>query len=270
MSVESTLEGLRWLAWGDGAQLEVRDEGHGAPLLLLHGVGGCADAWDIQRPLLATGRRLIAWNAPGYAGSSVFAAENPVLDDYAAAVMSVLDALELDQVDVLGHSMGGLIAARFAALAPERVRRLLLADCSSGHRGYDVHQRSQILATRLTQDASDPWVYARARAPKLLSTAATPSQVEEASAMLARLRQPGFGQAARMVSSSDLFEFASEIKASTLVICGSEDGITSPALNQQIADAIPGALYASIDGAGHWSFLERPVQFAQLVHQHLA
>jgi pimeloyl-ACP methyl ester carboxylesterase len=245
--------------------------GEGRPLLLLHGVGGNAEAWgDLQLSALAPGRQLIAWNAPGYGSSSPFAASHPEVDDYAGAALALIDTLELDRVDVLGHSMGGLIAARLATLAPERVRRLVLADCSSGHRGYDADKRQAILSMRLAQDNTDPWVYARARAPKLLSPQADAALVDRACAMLARLRQPGFGQASQMVAGSDLFAFAASIAAPTAVICGTEDGITPEALNQRIAQAIPGATYQSIAGAGHWSFVERPARFAELVNAHLA
>ncbi|QHE87339.1 alpha/beta fold hydrolase [Hydrogenophaga sp. BPS33] len=269
MSVETAAPVLRRVGLSRGGDVEVRDEGTGEPLLLMHGVGGGTDAWDIVFSALGQGRRLLAWNAPGYGGSTPFAVPDPTLDDYARAALDLLDALGLERANVLGHSMGGLIAARLASLWPRRVARLVLADCSSGHLGYDEQKRSQILSTRLTQDASDPWVYARARAPKLLSASASPELLEHASAMLARLRQPGFGQAARMVAGSDLFAFAGQIEAPTAVICGTEDGVTPEPLNQRIAQAIPGAKYRAIEGAGHWSFLEKPVQFAQAVEAHL-
>jgi len=269
MSSEPASAALRRLTLASGHNIEVRDQGKGAPLLLMHGVGGSAHAWDILFPVLGQGRRLLAWNAPGYGGSTPFAMPAPALDDYVGAAVALLDALGLARVDVLGHSMGGLIAARLASLAPQRVARLVLADCSSGHLGYDAQKRNQILSTRLSQDANDPWVYARARAPKLLSALASPVLVEQASAMLARLRQPGFGQAANMVAHSDVFDFAGRIAAPTVVICGTEDGITPESLNQRIAQAIPGARYRAIEGAGHWSFLEKPGDFAQAVDAHL-
>lgn len=269
MSAEPVSTALRQLTLASGQHIEVRAWGEGRPLLLMHGVGGNADAWNMLVPDLIHGRRLLAWNAPGYGGSTPFAVPAPALDDYAGAAVALLDTLGLDQVDVLGHSMGGLIAARLASLAPLRVARLVLADCSSGHLSYDARKRNETLSTRLSQDANDPWVYARARAPKLLSAFASPVLVEQASAMLARLRQPGFGQAANMVAHSDVFGFSGQIATPTVVICGTEDDITPEPLNQRIAQAIPGAQYRAIKGAGHWSFLEKPRDFAQAVNAHL-
>lgn len=245
------------------------EAGSGAALLMLHGVGGNAQAWAPVMPMLAAQCRAIAWNAPGYGGSTPFPASVPVVEDYAAAALRLLDALGLERVDVLGHSMGGLIAAKLASIAPHRVARLVLADCSSGHRGYDERKRAQILATRMSQDTSDPEAYARTRAPRLLSANARPEQLALAIGMLSRLEQPGFSQGARMVSDADIFAFASQVGADTAVLCGTEDGITPEALNRRIAQAIAGASYWPIEGAGHWSFLEQPEAFAHLVLGHL-
>lgn len=269
MSAEADAFALRSFALANGARIDARVSGEGAPLFLLHGVGGCSDAWVSLRKALQANRRLIAWNAPGYGESTLLPGDEPTVDDYAHAALRLLDAMRIARTDIVGHSMGGLIAARLASIAPDRVGRLVLADCSSGHKSYDEAKRKEILATRLSQDTSDPWAYARARAPKLLSASADSAVIEQACTILARLRQPGFGRAARMVATSDLFSFASGIRASTRVICGTEDQVTAEALNRRIAEAISGADYHSIEGAGHWSFLERPARFAALVTSHL-
>lgn len=271
MSADVAHPDLRCIQLATGGQIEVRVHGSGRPLVLMHGVGGNANAWgDFQFEALGAARQLIAWSAPGYGASTPLPGQDPSVDDYAGAALALLDAMGLDQVDLLGHSMGGLVAARLATLAPARVGRLVLADCSSGHKGYDAHKRESILATRLTQDDTDPWAYARARAPKLMAPGASPALIELAASQLAKLRQPGFGQASRMVAQSDLFAFAGDIRASTAVLCGTEDGVTSPELNQRIARAIAGAAYHPIEAAGHWSFLEQPREFARLVNAHLA
>lgn len=259
----------RSIMLADGSHVWFTQVGKGAALLMLHGVGGNSQAWTPIMPMLATQRRVIAWSAPGYGGSTPFAAIEPTVDDYADAALRLLDALGLEKADVLGHSMGGLIGARLASMAPNRVGRLVLADCSSGHRGYDQEKRAQILATRMSQDTSDPEAYARVRAPRLLSANARPEHLVQAIEVLSKLQQPGFGQGARMVSNSDIFEFAAQVRADTAVLCGTEDGITPEALNRKIAQAIAGASYWPIEGAGHWSFLEQPAAFARLVLGHL-
>lgn len=239
-------------------------------LILLHGIGGNAEVWKAQLAAFAPHHRTIAWNAPGYGGSSPFQARDPTLSDYANALGSFLDALKIyDSVNLLGHSMGGLVASKLAAAYPERVRRLVLTDCSSGHRTYSQEAREQLLKSRLAFDEAEPFRYARDRAQKLLSVNATPDLIERVIGELAKLRQPGFAHATRMISEANVFDHAHEISVPTQVLCGTNDEVTPEALNRRIAQSIPGAKYIPIPGAGHWSFLERPNEFNIAVLQFL-
>ena len=242
--------------------MSFRRGGAGPSLLLLHGIGGNADSWREQYEPFGASFDVIGWDAPGYADSFDFEDEAPEVAQYAAAVVALLDALGIGKAAVLGHSMGGLIAGYAAALFPDRFTRLLLADCSSGHATYPKEKREQMLATRLAGlaggDASD---YAKKRAPGVLASQPAPEHVAEAIAILSKLKTPGFPQASRMVSNGDLFPQLPGIRMPARVVCGSDDRVTPEELNRRIAAAIPGADYVSIEGAGHWSFLERPAAF---------
>lgn len=234
-------------------------------LVLLHGVGGNADGWVHQFDGIGREFRVVAWNAPGYRDSSPLQKERPELRDYAEAVVALLDALELDRVHLLGHSFGGLVASRVAADFPRRVDRLILADCSSGHRRHAEADRQRTLAARRAFSNDDPETYARARVRNLLSDSPDPETIERAVRVLCMLRQPGFSQASTMISEADIFEHAARIAARTRVICGVEDKVTPERLNREIAAAIHGADYVPIANAGHWSFLENPVAFNDTV-----
>ena len=239
-------------------------------LVILHGVGGNAEGWSTQLDDFAAHHRVIAWNAPGYGGSSAMPMSKPNLQDYARALIAFLDGLSLRApVHLLGHSLGGLVAASAAASNPTRVGRLVLAACSSGHRRYSLEERERILSARLAFSSADPAAYARSRAPSLLSSNPDRKCVERAIVILSRLQQPGFSQATQMVSEADIFEFAGQVAAPTRIICGAEDRVTPEALCRRIAQAIPGADYVSIPGAGHWAFLEHPTTFDRLVLEFL-
>lgn len=100
---------------------------HAPPLVLLHGFTGHRDDFIGVMPFLSDARRVLALdvrghgdteNGPGAAGYS--------FDQLVADLLAFLDALEIDHIDLLGHSVGGMIALRFALAHPERVRSLVL------------------------------------------------------------------------------------------------------------------------------------------------
>lgn len=95
------------------------------PAVLLHGTGACWQHWLESLPHLARNRRVIAPDLPGFGGSELPAARVTV-DGYAAWLDQLCDALGLDEIDLVGHSMGGLVAAHAAVLSPSRIRRVVL------------------------------------------------------------------------------------------------------------------------------------------------
>jgi pimeloyl-ACP methyl ester carboxylesterase len=104
-----------------GVSLRVFEGGEGRPLLLVHGYGGAAWNFDELASFLP-GRRLIVPDLPGHGGSSPLPA-TPTLAGFADALAPLLDG----PTDVLGHSLGGVVALRLAERHPELVRRVVLA-----------------------------------------------------------------------------------------------------------------------------------------------
>jgi pimeloyl-ACP methyl ester carboxylesterase len=103
-----------------GALIRTFEGGEGPPLLLVHGLGGAAWNFSELAPLLP-GRRLIIPDLPGHGASSPLPA--PSLAGFADLLAEILDG----PVDVLGHSLGGVVALRLAERHPPLVRRLVLA-----------------------------------------------------------------------------------------------------------------------------------------------
>jgi pimeloyl-ACP methyl ester carboxylesterase len=110
-----------------GARTSVLEGGSGAPLLLLHGPGGFGGRWMRVIPDLVADYRVIAPDLPGHGAS-----EAPADELDAAWVIDWLDTLIERTADeppvIVGHNLGGSIAARFAIAHPERLRRLVLVD----------------------------------------------------------------------------------------------------------------------------------------------
>ncbi|WP_392543862.1 alpha/beta fold hydrolase [Oryzobacter telluris] len=96
------------------------------PLVLLHGTGMTARDWDAVGPALAVGREVRAVDLRGHGESNRPGTYSIAL--MAQDVVALLDLAHEPQVDLVGHSLGGLVALRVAAARPERVRRLVLED----------------------------------------------------------------------------------------------------------------------------------------------
>jgi 3-oxoadipate enol-lactonase len=108
-----------------GALIRTFEGGEGPPLLLVHGFGGAAWNFSELAPLLP-GRRLIIPDLPGHGASSPLPA--PTLTGFADVLAQIFGEQLLEgPVDVLGHSLGGVVALRLAERHPSLVRRLVLA-----------------------------------------------------------------------------------------------------------------------------------------------
>jgi len=94
-----------------GLDLLVRDGASGAsPLLLLHGIGSRKFSFAPLMLALDGTRTVMALDTPGYGDSRPLDVAEPVAADYAAAVLALLDAADISEVNLLGHSLGTLIA----------------------------------------------------------------------------------------------------------------------------------------------------------------
>jgi pimeloyl-ACP methyl ester carboxylesterase len=121
---------IRKLPLNSGVEIECEDLGTGdRPFVLVHGYTGSRDDWREQLPRLAEQGRVIAIDQRGHGGSTNTG--DPAtysLDQMATDLGLTLDALGIDRFDLLGHSMGGMVALRFTLAQPERVASLILMD----------------------------------------------------------------------------------------------------------------------------------------------
>ena len=136
----------RTLLLSDGGTASAIEVGSGEPLLLIHGVGMNAHAWEPQIADLSQGFRVIAVDMPGH-GQSAPLPRGAALKDYVAWAARVIEALALGTVNVAGHSMGALIATGLAVDYPELVRRVAVLN--------GVHRRTPAARAAVEARASE-------------------------------------------------------------------------------------------------------------------
>jgi pimeloyl-ACP methyl ester carboxylesterase len=237
--------------------------------LCLHGIGSCADAFIAQIPVaIRTGRRLVAWDAPGYRHSpdpDPGSGDGPGIDGWADAAAALIEHLGAERADVIGVSWGGVTATRLALRHPGRVRSLVLADSSvgAGTRPENAEaMRSR--ATALTELGAE--TFARERTPLLVNAEASAELLDEvARLMIDSVRMPSYQWACNSMAEADHRDDLPSIGAPTLVVVGDEDQVTGPGAARRLADGIPGAELVTIDRAGHLANQERPEAFNDAV-----
>jgi 3-oxoadipate enol-lactonase len=232
--------------------------GGATPLIFLHGVGSDKSVWRPQLHYFSGDRRCVAFDYPGY-GESSGAPEDTSREDYARDIFAAMDALGIARAHICGLSLGGVIAIAMHAVSPKRVASLVLAD------SFAVHPEGAAIYERSLAGSSDMRALAEARTDFLLAQPADPAVRGEVIETMARIPPAAYVVGARAVWLADQRDRARNIGVPTLVLCGSEDKPTPPALSLALAKLIPGARYDFIDRAGHLTNLEQPDAFNRLV-----
>ncbi|MEO8545135.1 MAG: alpha/beta hydrolase [Betaproteobacteria bacterium] len=231
--------------------------------VLLHGIGSASGSWLAQLQQVQGARapasHVLAWDAPGYGASTALTMDAPVAADYALRMWLWLDALGAQAagpLTLVGHSLGALMAAAAAAMAPGRVTRLILLAPAQGHARVDAAERERKLADRLANLAAlGPAGMAHTRASAMLSARASADQLAFVEHVMAQVHPAGYTQAARLLSGGDLLADLLAVDCPVLVASGSADTITPAPGCQSLARQVD-APYVSLGPVGHSCALE--------------
>ena len=155
-----TTSGRKQLTIGS-VDLAYDDEGAGAPpLLLLHGYTGAASDFADVAPPLAASRRVVAYDQRGHGDSTNTGdAATYTFDQLTDDLTGFVDALDLAPFDLLGHSMGGIVAMRYVLAYPAKVRSLILMDTAAAPAGAMPKEIRDGLV-KLAHDEGMPAVFA--------------------------------------------------------------------------------------------------------------
>jgi pimeloyl-ACP methyl ester carboxylesterase len=246
-----------------GAELELFETGEGPPLLFLHNAGGFVPEHPYVR-LLSTQHRLIAPSHPGF-GKSSLPDWIDAVDDIAYIYLELMDRLELAQVDVIGCSIGGWIAAELATKSPERIRRLVLV----GAEGVKVGPPDRLDIPDIfavPQSEMDRLMY---HDPERMRTDASKLTDEQLAIRVRNRETTALLVWEPYMHNPKLRHRLHRVTAPTLFLRGESDGLVSAEYLTAYARLLPNARTTTIAAAGHAPHVEQPEAFARTVLQFL-
>jgi pimeloyl-ACP methyl ester carboxylesterase len=263
-------------------EVEFEETGQGdRPFVLVHGFTGSRDDWRERLPELAPLGRTIALDQRGHGGTTnsgdpAAYSFDALVDDLAA----VLDAIGVERCDLLGHSMGGAVALRFALAHPERVLSLIAMDTSASPMRMPARVREagaklvhaggmgalfKAMRARAGSDPDRP--EAAARCEREMGSERFWARVER---KLEQMDPVAFTTlSAALAESSAVEARLHEIRCPSLVMVGEQDvGLLEAA--DALEAGLPDVRRVTIPGAAHSPQLENAGAWLEAVREHLA
>ena len=257
-----------------GQLVHYRDEGprsDPAPIVLLHGTSASLHTWDGWAKALRGQRRVIRLDLPAFGLTGPFTgsyAGQPYTGPaYARFVLDVLDKLAVQRFVVAGNSLGGEVAWRLAATAPQRVAGLVLVDAA----GYPMSGGTiplgwQIARLPMLGHITEYLLPRQAIVQGLTAVYGDPSRITEAlvdryfELTLRAGNRAALVQRAQAWSRSEGVDHVTGVSSPTLVLWGGRDALLPPALGQRFVADIPGARLQVFDDLGHVPQEEDPAR----------
>jgi pimeloyl-ACP methyl ester carboxylesterase len=242
-----------------GIELEVFESGDGPPLFLLHGSTGFDPDEDVNE-LFAKRRRLISPSHPGF-GKSALPDWMDRIEDIAHVHLELMDRLSLRNVQAIGFSIGGWIAAEMATMLPECFSKLVLV----GPVGVKTGPSDRL-------DVPDIFALSEEELKKILFHDSNGARVdpktlsEEQLAIVFRNRESlALLSWEPYMHNPKLKHRLRRVTAPTLFIRGESDGFVSAQYLQSYAQLLSNSRISTIRAAGHAPHLEQPRSFAETV-----
>lgn len=258
----------RVITTDDGVRLHARVDGEAGapPLLLLNSLGTDLSMWDPQVEIWAAHRQVVRFDQRGHGRSE--APEPPyTIERLGRDALAVLDAYEVEQADICGLSLGGLVALWIAGNGSDRVRRVVFAD-TAARVGTEQAWRQRADTVRAQgMDAIADMVLTRFFSPEFRASGAP--AVDDLNRRLRAASVDGYTGSCEALATADLTELAGQVGLPSLVIVGTADEATPPADAERLCGLLPDSRLVRLPGAGHLSNLEQPERFGEVVAEFL-
>ena len=230
-------------------------------ILLLHGLGATCDSWLMQVPILVeAGYHVIAPDSRGF-GKSSYPGGKVEVADFTSDLTALLSHLDIPKTDVIGISMGGVLAQQFILDHPQKVRKLILVNTFAVLKPDNLSQFIYFLLRRILVYTVGIGKQGEAVAKRIFPH---PEQAELRRHLIEQISQAnpaGYRATMQALARFNSTSRLGEIQSPTLVITSSEDSTVSPHRQRILAENIPNAKQVAIPGANHAVTVEFPGQF---------
>lgn len=246
-----------------GETIHYVDEGRGPALVLLHGLGGNAENWLLQRRHFSATHRVLSLDLPGHGLSS---GRSIAFADYPDAIRAMLDHAGIARATLCGLSKGSRAGLGFAVRYPERVSGMVIVNAFLHLEPEDRAQRLALYDLLLEQDGPRLWAD---RLLHLMGVEHHPAIVRGFRRSLARIEPEHIRRIFREQIDWDQRPDLSRVGCPVLVVRGERDGfIPAYCVDETLAGLADGAL--AVLATGHLPYLERPDAFNRTVSEFLA
>jgi pimeloyl-ACP methyl ester carboxylesterase len=265
------------MALPDGERLAYIDTGDrsGPPVVLIHGYTDNARDWVPMLPYLSKHYRLILVDIRGHGQSSKPECCYSRLD-FAYDIKLLLDGLGVRKADIVGHSLGSIIAQTFAEYWPERTAHVVLISSTGGFppdlpkKPVQFDFAAEIRKLKEPIDADSPFMIAWWDSPTPVNPDFIRRQRKDAAGIPLRVWLAVLDEALPADNVfADMQSTLPRLKAPTLLIWGSKDPIMEEEVRQSLRKALPGAKVKVFEGLGHNPFWEDPRGVAESINAFL-
>jgi 3-oxoadipate enol-lactonase len=231
------------------------------PLVFLHGIGGAARAWRGQLDFFEDRYRVIAWDMPGYGGSTPLSTVS--IAALADAFHDFLQQIGARKPILVGHSIGGMIVQQLLAKDSSIARAVVLAQTSPAFGKADGDWQKEFIAARLGPlDRGETMIsLAPMLVRELVGDDPDPAGIDLARECMAAVPASTYRATMLALLGFDQRSALKTIAVPTLVLSGSKDKNAPAPMMAKMASYIPSASYVELEGAGHLVNLERPAIF---------
>jgi pimeloyl-ACP methyl ester carboxylesterase len=193
------------------------------------------------------------------------------IDAYVEALREFITNIDRSKVSLVGHSMGGTVAACFAATFPELVSRLVLSCSHAGYGDPETALMSAKFESRMHEyDKVGPIAYGVNRALDLLPPSVSACVFDYAAEISSEVNPEGLRRATRMLQRADNRPLLSKLKMSTLILTGEMDSDLQPNLKADLLKLTPAARHVEMPGLAHAPYLEAPDYYSGLIGSFLS